>query len=375
MQRFFKVLLILAFLSSQSVAQVSLLQEKETLEKIKQSLDYIYNTEVDKAAPLNEEIGRRLPDHPAYFMLKALNIRAANTPIELGSPEFKEMKGYLEKVLSLSENMLEDDDMNPEANFFAMASIGLLAMYENDEGNQLKAVGLAQDAYTYLKNGFELKEQYPEFYFSSGLYNYYRIKYPELHSIYRPFMLFFRDGDKELGLEQLKKAYRESIFMSPESADYLVHIYLKYEEEPAQALRYARILAKKYPKNLFFITNFVDASIAAKEFSNLNPYVQQLLASERNFYKMTGKLFEAMLLEKKDKQWKAAERSYIQSLEYVQGLKNDEAGDYESYAYAGLARIAHEQQKYKQARSLYEKALGIAHYPPIKKEAEAYLNR
>ncbi|WP_277486910.1 tetratricopeptide repeat protein [Catalinimonas alkaloidigena] len=355
------------------MAQTSITENKEILASIKNSLDYIYNTEVEAATQLNEEIGRELPNHPAYFMLKALTIRAANIPVNLNSPEFQEMKGQLEKVLSLSEEILEEDEMHPEANFFAMASIGLLAMYENDQGNHLKAVGMAQDAYTYLKNGFELKKEYPEFYFSSGLYNYYRIKYPEMHPIYKPFMLFFRDGDKELGLEQLKKAYRESVFMSPESAEYLTHIYLRYEQKPEQALRYARILVRKYPDNLFFVTNFLDAALASEQFSNLNLHVQQLLASDRDFYKMTGKLFDAMLLEKRDQRWGAAEKSYIQSLEYAQDLDSDEAENYRSYAYAGLARIAHEEKKYEAARSFYKKALASAQYYPVEKEAKAYL--
>ncbi|WPP53505.1 tetratricopeptide repeat protein [Catalinimonas niigatensis] len=373
MNRIFLVLISSTFFAIQGFAQVSFTQDKELLTTIEQSLDYIYNTDVATANKLNEEVGHKLPNHPVYPMLKALTIRAAHNPINLGSPEFYEMKGYLERVLSLSEEILKKDEMHPEANFFAMASIGLLAMYENDEGNHFKAVGMAKDAYTYLKNGFELKEAYPEFYFSSGLYNFYRVKYPELHPVYRPFMLFFRDGDISLGLEQLKKAYHQSIFMSPESGEYLTHIYLRYEDQPENALRYARALVKKYPKNLYFVTNFLDAAIAADQFSGLDTYVQQLQTSDRPYYQMTGKLFEGMLQEKRDHQWRAAEKSYIKSLEYAPGLKNDEAENYVSYAYAGLARIAHEEEKHDAARSLYKKALANAHYRPVTEEATAYL--
>lgn len=372
MIRFFILILSLIFFHPQASAQINFTQDKELLAVVEQSLQHIYNTEVAAASRLNEKVGRKLPNHPVYPMLKALTIRAAHNPINLGSPEFKEMKAYLEKVLSLSEGILKEDKMQPEANFFAMASIGLLAMYENDEGNHFKAVGMAKDAYTYLKNGFELKEQYPEFYFSSGLYNFYRVKYPELHPVYKPFMLFFRDGDIALGLEQLKRAYKESIFMSPESGDYLTHIYLRYENQAGKALQYAREMTYKYPKNLHFVTNFLDAAIAAQAFSGLEDDVQKLQASDRAYYQMTGKLFEGMLLEKRDRQWRAAEKCYIQSLEYAQGL-NNEAENYMSYAYAGLARVAHQEEKYEAARSLYQKALAIAHYRPVKEEAEAYL--
>ncbi|WKN33332.1 hypothetical protein PZB74_08290 [Porifericola rhodea] len=375
MQRIVLTLALYIFFSFSTFAQKNILDDKELLPLIKQSLSYIYNTDVVQANQVNQKIEQKIPDHPAYFLLKALTIRAANTPVTHHTPEFEDLKNYLQKTYAEAEKILDKDDMHPEANFFAMASLGLLAMYENDEGNHLKAVGLAQEAYTNLKNGFELKEEYPEFYFSTGLYNYYRIKYPELHPVYRPFMLFFRSGDKQLGLEQLKKAHQESIFMGPESADYLTHIYLRYENRPKEALQYAQSLAAQYPDNLYFITNYLDVAISAKQYYQLDQQLQKLLNSKREYYQMTGNLFKALLLEKKEQDFSAAKIAYRASLALAKNMDNEEAENYTSYAYAGLARIANQEKDYDQARAMYKKALDNAHYPPMQAEAKAYLDK
>ena len=91
--------------------------------------------------------------------------------------------------------------------------------------------------YSFMKKGFDLTEEYREFNFPVGMYNYYREKYPELHPVYKPFMFFFRNGDVSKGLRQLERSVKENVFTKPEAGMFLVHIYLYYENNPAAALK------------------------------------------------------------------------------------------------------------------------------------------
>lgn len=359
---------------SPTFAQKIISPGSETYKLIEQALQHLYNTEIEEAARLAEHINQLAPGHPVYPMLRALAIRAAYFPIDTDSREFASMKEHLYETLEKSEDMLEEDKNQPEANFFALASYGLLAMYENQDSNYFKASGLAKEAYKYLKRGFELKEKYPEFYFSTGLYNYYREKYPELHPVYRPFTWFFKSGNMELGLEQMERSSRESVFMQAEALDYLTHIYLRYESKPDSSIKFARSLIEQYPENLHFITLYIDASIASEKFQGLNPYIARLRRNDRPYYKMLGELFMAMTLEKKENKWQASEEYYKKSLTTGKGLKSDKVENYRSYAYAGLARIALHEKKYDQAEKLYQQALAAAHYPHTEKEPKEYLN-
>ncbi|MFP4091351.1 MAG: tetratricopeptide repeat protein [Cyclobacteriaceae bacterium] len=373
MYKYFFLLFYFFSITFCSYSQTSFASDPEVEALLKESVDHIYSTDTEQLALTARKVERRLPNHPVNFMIKAMSIRAAAYPIDPQSEEFEQMRTYLKEAARLSEEMLEDDPNKAEAHFFALASLGLLAMYENDAGNTLRALGYAKDSYAYLKRGFELKEKFPEFYMSTGLYNYYRVKYPEVRPVYQPFTWFFRDGDIKLGLEQLDEAYRRSIFMRPESAAYLSHIYLHYEDQPQKALPYARDMAESYPQNLSFVVSFLEASIASEIFAGLDKRVKQLKNSQKPYFKMTGQLFEAMLLEKRDRRWEEAERLYARAIETGKQLNTDEAQNYRSYAYAGLARTAIAREEHEKARNFYEKALAEARYPLIEKEAKAYL--
>ena len=351
----------------------SILNNKAIYAITEQTLDHIYNVEVEKSEPLIRQIAQQLPGYPAVPLLEALSVRAAHYPLEPDSKEFEQMKAYLYQVIDQSEEVLDQDEDHAEANFFMLSAYGLLALYENEDGNYFKAVGQAKSAYSYLKKGFDLLDTYPDFYFSTGMYNYYRVKYPELHPFYNSFMWFFKDGDKALGLEQIDIAFRKSLFLQVESADYLTHIYLFYENRPDQAFPYARTLVDDYPKNLYFTVNYVHAALESGKFTKLEPYIQKLVDSDERYFRVVGNLFRGMLLEKRDQRWDDAETAYLRSLKFNIGIKGEEAENYRSYAYAGLARIADQAKKYPQAKSLYQKALDAAQYPPVEQEAEAYL--
>ncbi len=373
----FIVVTLFCLLDGKAVAQTqplpSILKNQRAYALTEQALDHIYNVDIEQSEPLIRQIDQLLPDYPAVPLLKALAIRSANYPLEPGSTAFQQMKDYLYQVIDQSETILDEDEDHAEANFFMLSAHGLLALYENEDGNTFKAVGQAKSAYSYLKNGFDLLEVYPDFYFSTGLYNYYREKYPELRPAYRPFMWFFRGGDTALGLKQLDTAVRKSLFLGVEAADYLTHIYLFYEDRPDQALTYARRLVKKYPNNPYFAVNYAHAALGAEQFAGIDTYVEKLISSDKRYFQITGHLFKGMLLEKRDQKWDAAEASYLRSLQRNIGIAGEEAKNYRSYAYAGLARIADHEKKTSQAKNLYEQALNAAQYPPVKNEAERYL--
>lgn len=374
MYRYFLIVAFFLLPLFHTTAQSGFQDEPKLEALLARGVDYIYNADLQNFDRVAEQVRQMKPDHPVYPMLKAMAIRSAYYPIEVDSKEFEQMRDYLEEVVVRAEAILEEDEDEPVANYFALASLGLLALYENEAGNTFKAVGYAKEAYDYLKVGFDLKEQYDEFYFSTGLYNYYRVRYPELYPIYKPFTWFFRDGDLQEGLNQLDRAYRKSVFMRPESASYLTHIYLHYEDKPLEALPYARQMVSSYPKNPAFVVGFLETSMASGLYADLDSYVQQLKASSRQYFQMVGYLYEAMLLEKKDRQWQEAEQVYKRSIEVGKGLKSEEARHFRSYAYAGLARVSDQQERYAQARSWYKEALSEAQYPPVKAEAEAYLD-
>ena len=66
-----------------------------------------------------------------------------------------------------------------------------------------------------------LPTYYSDFYFFTGVYNYYREAYPEAYPVYKPLALLFPKGSKTKGLEDLLIASKNSIFLKAEAFSFL----------------------------------------------------------------------------------------------------------------------------------------------------------
>ncbi len=356
----------------EAAAQGDLMDNPTALEHVEKGLFYIYNTESEQAEEYIKQTEKLMPQHPVGPMMKALNINWSENPIEADTEDFRKLIGHLQISLDRTKTYLKNDSENMEAIFFAMAIHSWLAQFYDEDGQTFKALSAAKKAYQYMKIGFEMLDQSPEFYFSTGLYNYYRVQYPESNPIYKPFLWFFRDGNKELGLSQLDHASEKAIFTRAEASMYLAHIYLRYEEEPAKAVKYSRDLVERFPDNTFFKINYTEALLAAAKYTTAYPITQKLLQEEKPFYRMSGEVFTAIHYEKHLANLTMAKTWYQKSLESGEDL-GARADNKKSLAYAGLARIAAARQQVDEARSYYRTAMKLAQYDGVKNEARRYL--
>jgi tetratricopeptide (TPR) repeat protein len=350
--------------------QKLLIDRKTDVELTKKALDQIYSFQFNEAEETILLLRERLGDYPGIDLLNAVLVFWKHLPLKKGTIEYKKYEEYLNSAARLAEEMLRRNNQDAEGIFFSLAAYGNLASYYADEGSIMKALGNARKAYASLKKGFNLKDEYAEFYFTTGLYNYYREKYPEKNPIYKPFTWFFERGDKKLGIQQIRVASDKAIFTNAEADYYLFHIHLRYEKDPASALVYARKLHKAYPSNLVFQAYLAESLIFSRQFEEAEGLVKNLLSSETPFFKIPGNLFQAMLLENNNN-LKEAERKYNAVLELAE-TENFDMNYYRSLSFAGLARIADKRGDKTKAREYYGRASKLSSYDIVTDEARAY---
>jgi len=352
--------------------QNRLLEHTEALSLVKKGLYFIYNTEADKATQYIIQVEHLMPQHPVGPMMRALNTNWSSNPLSTESQEFKILNGHLQQALARTKELLSHDPKHMEAVFFAMAINSWLAQFYDEEGSTFKALGSAKKAYHFMKIGFGMLDQSPEFYFSTGLYNYYRVQYPEANPVYKPFMWFFRSGNKSLGLKQLEHASNTATFTKAEAAMYLAHLNLRYEQNAQQAVYFSKSLVDQYPKNTFFKINYTEALLAAKAYPQAFPIIQTLTKKRKPFYRMSGEIFYGVYLEQSAKDTQNALKWYHKALETGSDLGR-RANNKKSLAHAGIARIALINGNAQLAKEHYRKALKLAQYDTVKDEAKAYL--
>jgi hypothetical protein len=343
------------------------------MQLVGQAIDSIYDLNFEAADPLLYTLEKRIPDHPGFSLLKAFYDNWKFRPIKEGTEHFTRFEKNLYETQAISESLLEENENDVEGIFFAMATHAYLAQLYVDNGHSMRALKEAKNAYRYIKKGFDLAEEYPEFYFPSGLYNYYRVKYPEENPFYKPFLWFFKDGDKAEGLNLLEKGAASATFTRAECLTYLCHIYLRYENKPGIAIQYARKLNTMYPNNLNFTALYIENLLWMADYPASVSEIQILRKSDLPLYRYVGEVFYGVYLEKFLIDIKGARDAYLRAKQLGEE-ENVNVNHYESILNLGLGRINNKMGNTETAKSYFKKSLKLADYAMIKDEAKAYLD-
>lgn len=363
-------LLLLIGLSLPLVTPAQVMNDPAGQQMILKALDDIYNFEFVQADVQIRQIQARYPQHPVASILRATQLDLQNLPISENKAATAQFVQTVAQGLELAKRMLANDENNPEALFFMLTCHSYMASLYNNRGESLKAVGESKKAYNYLRDGAKLLDKNPDFYFTTGLYNYYVERYPMDHPIVRPFMFFFADGDIALGLKQMDVATNKGLFMRPVANYYLSHLLLKHESNPSRAAVYMKYLVDKYPNNPLFVMTYAESLLLAGHYSEARPLVQRLKQMPNKLVPLAFNAFSGMLAEHTDKNDKQAAEFYEVALK--QPFNDPYTKEYQAFAYAGLARIAARANDRNRAKMYYKKALAVGEYKSLVKEARAF---
>ena len=320
-------------------AQESLLDNPVTLEKIKQCLSDTYNFSFREAGHLQQQLAASHPHHPAPDFLKGLIIYWENfplTPAQLSSANFV---NSMDRAIIKAERMTGDPALYLEGTFFNLFGRAFKAMYWADNGKMLKVLPDLRTMYANTIKGFDLKDDFVEFYFSTGLYNYYIEAFPEAYPIYKPIVSFMKRGNRELGLLQLSYAIKNSIYLKAESLLFMSLIQLNYENDLSAASYYALQLYNMYPKNSYYWGHSIIILLHRGHFSEVNDLLQKRNIRNDPFRLMIEQLATAFIEEYTAGRLEIALSLYNQGLEIADGYGNF-GNLYKAMAYAGLSRIA-----------------------------------
>jgi hypothetical protein len=320
--------------------QQKILPNKELMALIRQGIDKSYNSEFDAAEQIYKEVERRAPEHPASPLLMGLNYYYKYYPLNPESPGAEPFENTVKEAINRAEKMIDKNNDDIEAQAMDMIARCLLNMYYVDNGLSFKAIPQIMPIYRAVMNGFTLKEKFNEYYFTTGLYNYYREAYPDAHPVYKPVTSFLQHGNKNLGIKQLQYAADSCAFMRNEALNFLKIIYLNYENNPEKAQIYARRLSEKYPGNLTFLAEYAETLLMNKQYEKArNPILILLSRSNKDLgIIMKGLILKGIYEEKERKDLKTAEKNYLAGLKAAEDL-GPSVDAYRAYACLGLSRV------------------------------------
>jgi hypothetical protein len=330
----------LIILPASVLAQQKILNNRELMALIRQGIDKTYNSEFDAAEKIYREVEKRVPSHPASPLLLGLNYYYKYYPLTPESPGAKPFETSVNEAIHRADVMLDKNSEDIEAQAMDMIARALLNMYYVDNGNSFKAIPLIMPIYKAVMKGFDLKEKFNEYYFTTGLYNYYREAYPEAHPVYKPVTSFLQHGNKALGIKQLQYAADSCAFLRNEALLFLKIIYLNYENNPEKAIIYSKRLYEKYPGNLTFLAGYAETLIFTKQYEKARAAIYLLLSrgSKDVAIIMKGLILKGVYEEKAKNDLATAEKNYLSGLKAAEEL-GPSVDAFRAYACLGLARV------------------------------------
>jgi hypothetical protein len=348
-------------------SQVSYLERPDLLESVGTCLQHTYAFSFQEARSIQSELLEATPGHPAPLFLDALIVYWENFPLAPSNQASKEFINLMDRVIDLAEVLREDTICYTEGVFFDLFGRAFKAMFWADNGKTGKLIPDLGKMYRYTKKGFELKDQFVEFYFSTGLYNYYIEAYPEAHPGIKPLIAFMHKGDRELGLKQLHHAINHVVFLKVEAILFMSLIQLKYEYDINSAAIYAERLVQDYPGNIFYQGHLITILLHQQRFEHVRNLLLATANQKDPYSEMIRQLAVAFMAEKESGEESRARTAYLKVAELAESFGTF-ADTYKAMAYMGLSRLFEKQGQHRDSEVYARKASRLTNYAFILEE-------
>lgn len=306
---------LILFTSIHAQKSVKLWENDSALQCASSIMNALYKCDFEKSDSLMQTYNLLMGEHSSTSLLKAMTTYWKHSPFDYeneGSIDllFKD----LDKCIELSTESYEKNNDYNESIFFLLLARSIKARTYNYKGATWKAVSEAKQVYSLTREGMENLNNFNEFNFSSGIYNYFREYFSEAHPIYRPFLNFFPPGNKSLGIQQLELARTQSIFTSAEAQRYLMWIYTRNKDTSAVTLAYD-FLDHYSDNNLFTFESLLTINYyGGFENEKVLDYISNLEKSETKVFKVGSVLMKGIYyFENGD---------YLQSIFYLKETEN-----------------------------------------------------
>lgn len=344
--------------------QGQILKDSASMKVLKECINDIYNFEFERARSAANQLSISYPDHPVNHFLNGMIIYWQNYPLKPGSQAQKDYEKYMTDCIRVCEERKVSENY-PEILLSNLGARGMLLQFYADNNLSDKVLPIAKTTYRLIRQSFDYTSFYDDFYFFTGLYNYYREAYPEARPVYRVVALFFPRGDKAEGLVEMRKAARTSIMLKAESATFLSHIYIHFEGNFQMAYAYSRYLNDMYPENIQYLASNIKNLLLLKKYDEAENLIRFSSGKEKNlYYAAQISIFKGIIQEKKYRDQARAKQFYKKGLNDI-SVFGYYGNEYAAYAFFGLSRLA-ELEGDKVNRKIYrKKALELTSYKKV----------
>ncbi len=366
--RFIKILIISVLLQPALSLKAQVNDAQQTL--LTECLNQIYKMDFEAAETAVKRYYERNSSSTTKYILRSYYLRWRYLPItQENNQVYQQFYNLLDSAITSAENKIKKNPDNVEEHYYKMSAHIMKAELHASNGDMVKAAFEGKNAFSIIKKGFDWCYQYPEFYISTGLYNYYIEFYREKGFFYQSLLWPFSSGDKAKGLEFLKLGNEHATFTAVESKLYLAHLYFKLENKPFEGLKYSRELIEEFPNNTKFQEMYAENLLACKKIEEANVMIAQLEKHDNKYTAPKAKLFQGMWLLQHNGDFAKAKKLIENALLALEKLPGDH-DHFKSLAFLKLGELEKISGNIKASNDHFKKAKSLAKYRYILEQIE-----
>lgn len=357
---------IFIILSSSYSVNAQVLADSAAIKIITSGMQNIYNLEFDEAGEAYNSLTKMYPGHPVLNLFRGMKIYWENFPMDPSSKARKAFESELRTCIEISDKKnYPGPEYEAEYLLANICARGLLLLYlsENDQSGEV--IPLVTSSYRPLINTFRFTESCPDFYYFTGVYNYYREAYPIVYPVYKAVAFMFPEGDMELGLKQLEECGERSMALRAEAFVMLSWIKMNFEKNYLQALPYSQRLAEQYPSNPLFRIYLTKNLLLLKKYDDAGRIaLTDKTGTEGSFYNAVMEVFRGLIQEKKYRNLTSAAMHYRKGIDNLASF-GPYAYEYVGYAYMGLSRISEARGNIRESKIYHRKGADLIDFKDI----------
>lgn len=333
-----------------------------------QALDDLYNFKFQRAEEQFRYLKEKYRWHPLPYFLMGLIEWWKIMPNTHDTSHDEIFLAYMDSTIMVAENLYKKyPEYKVESAFFLAGAYGFKGRLYSDEERKSwrKAASAGKSALNYLEVNRDKTDLSPELLFGDALYNYFSVWVPENYPAMKPLLWFFRKGDKQLGLRQLKEVSYNAFYTRTEAMVWLMRILNSYENDQPRAFQISEYLCQTYPDNPYFQRYYARMLYSTGKFNDAERVSKNIIeridsgyvgyegTSGRYASFFLGQIYETR------KNLEEAKKYYQLCIKYAEQTESLESGYY-LYSIIALGEIAQKQG---------DKALAKKYFTEAKKKA------
>lgn len=280
LRKYFLLPLLLIFLApGLGRAQMpELIRNQQFRADAQAAVDSLYNFNPAGAQQRLSPWKKKYPRHPLWQLMDGMEfwwILLSDLHDTSRDEHFFKM---MERADYAASKLLYEQPGHADALIIRTVANGYIARQHSNREEWVTSLNAARKAYKAYGILQQQLPDLPDLLLADGLKLYYSEYLPEAYPVVKTVSWFLPDGDREAGLQKMRRAASSAIFARAESIYFLGNINFNYEDNYDKAASYFRELYEQYPNNNYYVRLLVKNYYEMGRYEEARKVIDQALS-------------------------------------------------------------------------------------------------